>query len=408
LFCCGVSSVCLGQTPPNDNFTNAIPLYGNSVIFTGTLVNATYEPGESQRVDRFFEGGSVWWSWTATNSTRVVISMVPQDTTNYYAYAYCAFAVHSATNVTDITDDSQLDWNFVDVVYPAGYNPHLIHRYVSFPATAGTTYYIRALGNPAGPLTLRLTATNSPVILAPPQEQTVPESASAFFSVFAAGLRPLKYQWQFNGSNLAGQTSPCLALHDLGANQAGGYAVVVSNATGVVTSSIANLTVSPTNQPLVLQALGLSASNKFVFSITGETQIGRFFRVWASTNLINWSDEESLFPDYCDCHIALVSHPDVTSVYSVPMSNPRKFLRVSRYMDREICIAHLEQIKFAIKLWAAETKHNIGDPVTEVDITPYLTGNPIVCPSGGTTFVDSYILTYVPLCMRIPASHVLP
>src|SRR6266496_5976029 len=58
LFCCGVVSVCLGQAPPNDSFTNAIPLYGNSVTFTGTLVNATYEPGESQLVRRFFEGGS--------------------------------------------------------------------------------------------------------------------------------------------------------------------------------------------------------------------------------------------------------------------------------------------------------------------------------------------------------------
>src|ERR1041385_2875790 len=34
-----VFSVCLGQAPANDNFTNATVLNGNSVIFSGSLTN---------------------------------------------------------------------------------------------------------------------------------------------------------------------------------------------------------------------------------------------------------------------------------------------------------------------------------------------------------------------------------
>src|SRR6266536_40803 len=43
----GALSLCFGQAPTNDNFTNAIVLYGNSSIFSGSLTNATFESGES-------------------------------------------------------------------------------------------------------------------------------------------------------------------------------------------------------------------------------------------------------------------------------------------------------------------------------------------------------------------------
>ena len=133
-----------------------------------------------------------------------------------------------------------------------------------------------------------------------------------------------------------GQTGPCLELDYLAANQAGSYSVVVSNSAGAITSAVASLTVfSPTNPPFLFKAVGLSGSNQFAFSITGET--GQYFRVWASTNPIDWSAEENLL---------LVQNTNATSVYSIPMLSPREFLRVSSYMDdpfSEICITHLRE-----------------------------------------------------------------
>ena len=43
-------------------------------------------------------------------------------------------------------------------------------------------------------------------------------------------------------------------------------------------------------------------------------------------------------------------------------------------------------------------------------VAPFLK-NSVVCPSGGTTFADSYTVVDVatqPVCQKIPATHVLP
>src|SRR5207247_8231516 len=122
--------------------------------------------------------------------------------------------------------------------------------------------------------TYRLSATNAPIILLPPQSQTVAESASVMFGVIAGSPLPLKYQWQFAGNALPGQTAPTVALHYLAASQAGGYSVVVSNSSAVSTSAVATLTISPTNQPFLLAAINSPDTNRFSFSLAGET--GRF------------------------------------------------------------------------------------------------------------------------------------
>ena len=85
--------------------------------------------------------------------------------------------------------------------------------------------------------------TIAPIIYLQPSNQTVTAGANASFSAAASGRLPLSYQWQFNGSNLAGATATVLALTDVQPAQAGLYAVVVSNVAGSVSSSNAVLTV---------------------------------------------------------------------------------------------------------------------------------------------------------------------
>ncbi len=67
----------------------------------------------------------------------------------------------------------------------------------------------------------------------------------ANFSVTASGLRPLSYQWNFNGTNILGATNPTLTLTNVQVSQAGSYAVLVTNAYGSVLSSNAVLAVIP-------------------------------------------------------------------------------------------------------------------------------------------------------------------
>ena len=93
-------------------------------------------------------------------------------------------------------------------------------------------------------------------------------------------------------NSLPGQTTPSLALHYLAASQAGSYSVVVSNSSGVTTSAVATLTISPTSPPLLLSPVAPPETNHFSISLAGET--GRIYRIWATTNLTNWIDEPSL------------------------------------------------------------------------------------------------------------------
>src|SRR5690348_14155642 len=72
----------------------------------------------------------------------------------------------------------------------------------------------------------------APEILVPPENRAVGLGAIATFGVTAAspGGLPLSFQWQFNGSDLAGATNANLTLRDLTPADSGSYAVRVSNA----------------------------------------------------------------------------------------------------------------------------------------------------------------------------------
>jgi hypothetical protein len=80
-------------------------------------------------------------------------------------------------------------------------------------------------------------------ILSPPQSQSVLIGGSGLFSVGAAGLPPLRYQWQFNGATIANATNSTYSLNNVQLSNGGNYAAIVSNGLGAATSAVAVLTV---------------------------------------------------------------------------------------------------------------------------------------------------------------------
>jgi hypothetical protein len=84
-----------------------------------------------------------------------------------------------------------------------------------------------------------------PFISVQPTNRTVTLGANVTFSAAAGGTPPLSYQWQLNGTNIAGATATALTLTNVQPAQAGVYALVVTNAAGSTTSSNALLTVNP-------------------------------------------------------------------------------------------------------------------------------------------------------------------
>ena len=129
----------------------------------------------------------------------------------------------------------------------------------------GTSGY--DLGNSDGVLdNVRVVATadTSPTITTQPQSQAINPGDAATFSVTATGTSPLGYQWLFNGSNLTGQTGTNLILTGVTTNQAGGYSVVVSNVTGMITSAVSVLAVVTIPPPFTNRVLNLDGNDSYV------------------------------------------------------------------------------------------------------------------------------------------------
>ena len=133
-----------------------------------------------------------------------------------------------------------------------------------------------------------LTVTAFPEITVPPTNQIVGLGSTVKFPVTAIGGIPLSYQWLLDGTNLVeggrivGSTNSVLTISNAQVIDDGGYAVIVTNAFGAVTSS----------PPAVLTVLtaplfgGITAGTNGSFILTGSggTNNGTY-SVLTSTNL---------------------------------------------------------------------------------------------------------------------------
>lgn len=97
-----------------------------------------------------------------------------------------------------------------------------------------------------------------PVIAAQPVSTSLFQGQTAHFTVAAGGSDPLSYQWQAgaagsgvyspltDGGRISGAATAALTVANIGSADAGDYVVVITNASGSVTSSVATLTVEAT------------------------------------------------------------------------------------------------------------------------------------------------------------------
>ncbi len=130
-----------------------------------------------------------------------------------------------------------------------------------------------------------------PAITRQPLSRTNDVGTTAAFSVTAIGVEPLHYQWRKDGTNLldgvnlAGIATTNLTVGNVQPGDAGDYTVVVTNAVGGVTSSVALLTVEG-GLPETLQAQAL-ATGQLRLMIQGSP--GRVFTLQGSPDLFHWA-----------------------------------------------------------------------------------------------------------------------
>jgi hypothetical protein len=396
-----------GATPANNYFADRIILSGNALTFTGNLAGATLEnwmevSGWPIRSD--FITQSVWWEWTASDQLVVTLQI-----TNSFNQSYPqrdGLIIYTNQNASFPTNDFPHAPAVAGVVFDAG-TPWPCF---TFLATSGTTYYIQMNGTSGGTHVMTLTGTNGPVIIEQPNSQSVLTNDSVLFTVMAAGIRPLSYQWSCSGTNLPGQTYPMLALDGVTASNAGAYFVVVSNVTGVMTSKVANLVVSDTETKPSLRGLRGSPTNLFAFMINGET--GRFYRIETSTNFFDWSPELNFFNrnssrlDFYPNFTSVIFNSEQETPLAVNVNSKRKFVRASVYLPTNaVCNSNLRQVRYAKHMWAWEKGRTGSDSASDSELTPYLRNWKfgVRCPEGGTYVTQT--IRNVPTCSI--TNHVL-
>lgn len=165
---------------------------------------------------------------------------------------------------------STYSWDFGDGNASAGVNP--VNTYVS----SGTYTVTLTASNSGGAVALTQTnyivVTNlPPSITAPPLPQTVAIGVPATFNVGASGTPPLAYQWRFNGLAIGGATTTTFTVPAPQCADGGPYDVVVTNAGGSTTSSVALLTVE-TAPSIVVQPTNVTlAVNQRLLLAVGVT-----------------------------------------------------------------------------------------------------------------------------------------
>lgn len=161
-----VAGAALGwaQVPPNDYFTNRTVLVGSAFSFTADTAGATaddfHEPG--YEFGGLHSGGqpSLWWSWTPTQTTVVIV-----ERTDSFSRVNGYVSVYAATNSSDYPSINQI----------AGIYLWNRGQYSVFKAEAGTEYQICVGAWNSDTLHFQFYATNAPVFrLHPGHGQSLP------------------------------------------------------------------------------------------------------------------------------------------------------------------------------------------------------------------------------------------
>ena len=89
------------------------------------------------------------------------------------------------------------------------------------------------------------------------------------------------------------------------------------------------------------------------------------------------------------------------------------FVQARTQARRGLCINNLRLIDSAKEQWAVDNNQAATATPVAADLDAYVRNGTagLICPDGGTTFLDSYTINPVgtdPDCLQQPATHLLP
>lgn len=143
---------------------------------------------------------------------------------------------------TEGSPDMRYQWRFRGGAILDETNQTLVLTNVDVPSTGEYTVLLRGtngatISNPA-----QLIVVSPPRIIAEPQDTIRGRGMSTQIGVSIYGTEPFTYTWHKNGMAFSGNT-PTLSFESVELNDAGDYAVIISNNFGSITSRVAKLAV---------------------------------------------------------------------------------------------------------------------------------------------------------------------
>ena len=234
-----------------------------------------------------------------------------------------------------------------------------------------------------------LTVIDPPVITAQPANLLVLAGTNVAFGVSVTGTAPLRYQWQFNGTNLLNATNAIYSIPSVGTTTAGDYAVVITNAAGSATSSNAALSVVLSPKSLT-NYVGSAAT--FTATAFGPESLNYQWQK-NGTNLVEGGDLSGTTNSTLT--IAAVSDADA-AIYSAVVSDAYASVTTS---NATLTVKDLPFIASQPHSQTVGLGSNVTFNVTVYGAPPfvfqwYFNGTPVGLPAGGTN-VSSYALTNV-------------
>jgi hypothetical protein len=268
---------------------SAIP--GVTIGYNGTQIynttNAVVDPS-APLICGVPPGAAYWFSYTApTNGVMSVDTGGSGIATLLAAFTYTGPLV-SYTNLTSLAcDNNALTGTNTD-------------SSIQFAVTNGGNYFI-VVGGVNGArgvvhLNYSLVAglpPTPPVLTSQPQGLLVSAGTPVALSTVASGTGTLGYSWWKDDTQMRGKNNPSLLLAQPAVSDSGNYFVVVTNASGSVTSAPAVVTVISGPQA------ALNAASNYLVSAFPGTRGYQYQADWTATLPPgSWLNFNSLFPDY--------------------------------------------------------------------------------------------------------------
>jgi hypothetical protein len=209
-------------------------------------------------------------------------------------------------------------WRRNGRVIPGATNAVLLLTNLRFNDTGDYSVLVMNSVGAVASSTASLVVLIPPTITSHPQSQSVAPNAGVTFSVSATGVGTLRYQWQFNGQNLSGQTNSTLNLAGVTLANEGDYRVLVSDDITGGLSQVARLTV---RVPAVILSSSGGVTNvvgsTISLSVTASGSVPMAFRWYkGSSGLIT----NILFVTNCTFSIFDAKTND-TATYRVVLTN---------------------------------------------------------------------------------------